>query len=119
MAHTATSIVEGLDDNTGFIVREDMCTGCRMCVLACSAIKEDVFSFSNDYSFIEIIHPKTPGTFAVRFTEGCDGCTYCLQFCGYEAIEKPEGWALAPRLKEIRRQQHARRREQRRAESDD
>ena len=118
MADTANSIVEELDENTGFIVREDLCTGCRMCVLACSAIKEDFFSFSNNHSFIEITERETPATFAIRFTEGCDGCTYCLQFCGYEAIEKPEGWTLAPRLKEIRRQQQARRRKKARAKRD-
>ena len=101
---------ETLDPHTGFLVRESQCTGCRMCVLACSAIKEDRFSFSNGHSFVEIDEATEAAAFTVRFTEACDGCTYCLQFCGYDAIAKPEGWTLAPHLQEIRGAQQVRRR---------
>jgi Fe-S-cluster-containing dehydrogenase component len=96
-----------LDANTGFLVRDDLCTGCRMCVLACSAIKQDSFSFSNVTSLVEITEHEGPASFGVRFTDECDGCSYCLEFCGFGAIEKPDGWAMSPRLKENRERLNA------------
>ena len=99
-----------LDPHTGFRVRSDLCTGCGMCILACAAIKQDVFSFSGEHAYIEVDEVSTmPETFEVRFTDECDGCTYCLQFCGFDAIERPQGWKLSPHLKEVRRRHQARR----------
>ena len=102
MAEPSRATREAVDENTGFVVRADLCTGCRMCVLACSAIKLESFSFSNVTSLVEIAEHEGPASFGVRFTDGCDGCSYCLEFCGFGAIEKPEGWVMSPRLKENR-----------------
>ena len=105
------TVEDTLDPHTGFRVRSDLCTGCGMCLLACAAIKQDVFSFSGRYAYIEVNEVATmPETFEVRFTEECDGCTYCLQFCGFDAIERPEDWTLASHLKEVRRRHQAERR---------
>jgi ferredoxin len=87
-----------------------------MCVLACSAIKQDVFSFSGAHSFIDIepLGPAgRPASFSVVFTDQCDGCSYCLGFCGFNAIEEPAGWEKAPHLEEIRKQHLAERRSRR------
>ena len=43
-----------IDHHTGFIVREDRCTGCAMCVVSCTSIKHDLFSFSNDRAYVEV-----------------------------------------------------------------
>jgi Fe-S-cluster-containing dehydrogenase component len=95
--------MEGLDPHTGFVVRSDLCTGCAMCVISCSSIKHDTYSFSNVHSFVEVTPRPRPAEFDVRFTEECDGCLYCLKFCAFEAIEKPDGWVKAPHLAEITR----------------
>ena len=91
-----------IDHHTGFIVREDRCTGCAMCVVSCTSIKHDLFSFSNDRAYVEVT-PRAGEAYAVRFTAECDGCSYCLKFCAFEAIERPEGWTRAPHLVEIGR----------------
>lgn len=101
------------DAHTGFIVRADKCTGCGMCVLACSSIKQHVFSFGLSHSFIEILPAEEAAQFSVRFTGDCDGCTYCLSFCGFDAIEEPEGWVRPPELEGIRRKYAGERRERR------
>ena len=99
--------MDGLDPHTGFAVRSDLCTGCAMCVLSCSSIKHDIYSFANVHSFIEITPRSSAAEFEVRFTSDCDGCLYCLKFCAFDAIAKPEGWVKAPHLAEIGRQHRA------------
>lgn len=84
-----------LDPHTGFLVRADACTGCAMCVLACSSIKLGVFGFANDSSLVHVTgRPEGHGSHDVAFVEGCDACSYCLKFCAFGAIGKPEGWVL-------------------------
>lgn len=99
----AATMSETRDRWTGFTVRNDLCTGCHMCVLACVAIKRDGFSFDDDLAHIDILRDVGGhGSFSVEFNETCDGCSYCIAFCGYGAIEKPEGWRPSERLLALR-----------------
>lgn len=93
---------EVIDRWTGFVVREDLCTGCHMCVLACVAIKRDGFSFDQDLAHIDVLRGEGHGVFEVAFAETCDGCSYCISFCGFGAIEKPSGWRPSERLLALR-----------------
>jgi Fe-S-cluster-containing dehydrogenase component len=98
------------DPHTGFIVRSDLCTGCAMCVISCSSVKNDVYSFANVHSHVEVDPGSSAAEFEVRFTNECDGCLYCLKFCAFDAIEKPDGWTRATHLVEIGQRQRALRR---------
>lgn len=102
--------MDGLDPHTGFVVRSDLCTGCAMCVLSCSSIKHDIYSFANAHSFIEISPRPSAAEFEVQFTSECDACLYCLKFCAFDAIAKPVGWVKAPHLVEVGREQRSLRR---------
>jgi Fe-S-cluster-containing hydrogenase component 2 len=95
-----------IDTHTGFVVREDLCTGCAMCVVSCASIKHDLFGFANAHSYVEVT-PEPDEAYAVRFTDECDGCCYCLKFCAFDAIERPDGWTKAPHLEEITRRHRA------------
>ena len=92
-----------LDAHTGFVIREEQCTGCGMCLLACSSIKHQILSFSNAHSYVEVEPTDEAASFNVVFTDECDGCCYCLKFCAFDAIEQPPGWVKAPHLKELTR----------------
>lgn len=98
-----------IDAHTGYEVRSDLCTGCFLCVAACSSIKQDVYSFANSHSFIEITAEVSAASFTASFTSDCDGCSYCLKLCAFEAIGKPEGWVKAPHLAAVTRQHRERR----------
>ncbi len=99
-------MIETVDPHTRFVVREDLCTGCLICVIACNSIKHDLHSFSNDSSYIEVT-TDTHISFAVRFTNDCDGCCYCLKFCAFDAIERPVGWIKEPHLQVLTRRHRA------------
>ena len=53
------------------------------------------------------VTPEPDEAYAVRFTDECDGCCYCLKFCAFDAIERPDGWTKAPHLEEITRRHRA------------
>jgi Fe-S-cluster-containing dehydrogenase component len=95
-----------VDEHTGFVIREELCTGCALCVVSCASIKHDLFGFANAHSYVEVTR-QPEEAYGVRFTDECDGCCYCLKFCAFDAIERPEGWAKAPHLDEITRRHRA------------
>jgi ferredoxin len=63
----------------------EKCTGCLMCQLACSFVKTQAFSPAN--SFITVERVDKSETYDVGFTEDCDACGVCAQYCYYDAIE--------------------------------
>lgn len=65
--------------------RSENCTGCLMCQLACSFTKTSEFSPSKSFVSIERIDKSE--RYEVGFTEDCDGCGVCTQYCYYDAIE--------------------------------
>jgi len=75
------------DEKTGFEIAADLCTGCGLCQLSCTHIKKRVFSFEG--AFIEIPRVGKLESFAPQFTDDCDSCGFCLNYCGYEAIRLP------------------------------
>lgn len=102
------------DAHTGFLVDDSLCTGCGMCLIACASIKQQVFSFSGEHAYLEVVERRDGHAtrFEVAFTGDCDGCTYCLEFCGYDAIGKPDGWTPAAHLREIRKRHQRERRDE-------
>ena len=99
-------MTETVDAHTGFFVHQDLCTGCLMCVVACNAVKHDLQTFSNDSSYVEV-STETHVSYDVRFTDECDGCCYCLKFCAFDAIMRPDGWIKEPHLQVLTRRHRA------------
>jgi len=75
------------DEKTGFEIAPELCTGCGLCQLSCTHIKKRVFAFEGAYITIDRV--GTEESFLPQFTDDCDSCGFCLNYCGYEAIRKP------------------------------
>ena len=75
------------DERTGFEIEPDLCTGCGLCQLSCTYIKKRVFSLEGAYVTIDRV--GTRESFLPTFTDECDSCGFCLNYCGFEAIRKP------------------------------
>lgn len=81
------STVVLFDEKTGFEIAPELCTGCGLCMLSCTHVKKRVFAFEGAYIVID--RDGTKESFLPRFTDDCDSCGFCLNYCGFEAIRKP------------------------------
>lgn len=84
---TDRATVVTFDERTGFEIAPELCTGCGLCQLSCTHVKKRVFSLEGAY--IRIDRVGNLESFVPTFTEDCDSCGVCLNYCGYEAIRKP------------------------------
>ena len=62
-----------------------LCAGCLVCMLRCSYRFEKAFKLSASRIEVKrmIDHPTE---FEIYFTEGCDGCGLCAEYCPYGAL---------------------------------
>ena len=72
-------------------VKESLCTGCKLCQLACSATQEKVFNEKK--SRIKVIHEyKSDGIhIAIKY---CIFCKKCEEVCPEDAISNNEMWMI-------------------------
>ena len=75
------------DEKTQLEIHPELCTGCGLCQLSCTHIKLREFSLAGAY--IQIDRVGTDESFVPRFTDECDSCGFCLNYCGFEAIRRP------------------------------
>ena len=66
------------------IIDTDICTGCRICELACSMIKHGEFSPSKAY--IRVMKNKDMDINIVALGTKCDFCGECVQCCPPQAL---------------------------------
>jgi Fe-S-cluster-containing dehydrogenase component len=81
-------------------VRVDRCTGCKLCELACSAIKTNAFNPAS--SRIKVVLVDIPEIPVPMLTEGCDYCSgspACVPVCLPEAIVWKDMESRPPRPK--------------------
>ncbi len=64
-------------------VYPDACAGCRICQLACSFAYEKLFNPSKARIVIE----HDGDGFDIGFTDDCNKCGTCAQYCVYGALE--------------------------------
>lgn len=86
------------DARTGFEIVPALCTGCGLCQLTCTHVKQRAFSLAGAYVAIERV--GTEESFVPRFTNDCDSCGVCISYCGYEAIRLPgehRSWSVRAR----------------------
>jgi Fe-S-cluster-containing hydrogenase component 2 len=67
-------------------IKEEKCSGCRLCALACSFFvsPERVFSLSKAQIRIDRIDGQN--RFTVHLLEGCLGCGICVEYCHYGVL---------------------------------
>lgn len=67
----------------------DSCRTCNMCQLVCSLKQDSTFNPSK--AFIKISNViKSSGKLdvAIAFTDECDSCGLCAQYCAYSALAR-------------------------------
>jgi len=67
------------------IVDTDRCTGCRICELVCSVVKQGEFKPSASY--IRVMRNKEMDVNVVALSTKCDYCGECVEWCMPEAIK--------------------------------
>ena len=60
------------------------CTGCLMCQLACSEHHTKVFNPSLSRILVEVSGVDC----SIRFSDECNKCGICVDYCFYEALDK-------------------------------
>lgn len=103
------------------LTKFDLCTGCRICELVCSFVKEDAFNpgyarlrievaedglFNHVEVCIQCDNPacmrvcptgaivRDPSTQAILLEQGkCNGCAACITYCSIGMIHVPPGAA--------------------------
>jgi len=72
-------------------VHMDKCTGCKLCELACSAVKTGVFNPRDSRIKVCLIGvPEIPVPLILDNCDYCFGNPACVQFCLPKAIEWQE-----------------------------
>ena len=62
------------------------CVGCLNCQLICSFLYAKAFNVSK----ARIIIDRFDGSSKIGFTEKCNGCGFCADYCLYGTLEKVE-----------------------------
>jgi crotonobetainyl-CoA:carnitine CoA-transferase CaiB-like acyl-CoA transferase len=61
------------------------CVGCYLCQMACSFTKHKEFNRDRSYVAVRRVGPWED-EWEVQFTDDCDACGYCANFCEYDAL---------------------------------
>lgn len=77
-----------IDSISGYEICAENCTGCMRCQLICSYKVNKTFGY--DLARIRIKRVGFEEEYDVSFSEECNRCGLCLQYCTYNAICKPQ-----------------------------
>jgi len=79
-------------------VKMEKCTGCKLCELACSAVKTGAFNPRQSRIKVTLVGiPEIPVPIILDTCDYCFGNPACVQFCLPKAIEWKEMEAKPPR----------------------
>ncbi len=70
------------------ILDGDVCTGCRVCELACSMAKQG--EYNPKKSYIRVIANNDFGVYIPALKTECDFCGKCIELCPEDALEISE-----------------------------
>ena len=68
------------------VTKEENCSGCRLCALACSFFVSPERAFSLSKSQIKVERIDGQNRFKVDILEGCLGCGICVDYCHYRVL---------------------------------
>ena len=71
-------------------VATERCTGCLLCQLACSELYTRAFNPSAARIRVDVSGVDC----SIRFTEKCNDCGVCVDYCFYGALEKTQREAV-------------------------
>lgn len=67
------------------IVDADKCTGCQVCELICSWVKQEECNPKSAH--IKVLKNEEMGIFVPSVRPGCDLCGECVTWCSQQALE--------------------------------
>jgi NAD-dependent dihydropyrimidine dehydrogenase PreA subunit len=67
-------------------IATERCTGCRLCQLACSELYTRAFNPSAARIQVDV----SGADCSIRFTEECNECGVCVDYCFYGALQKTQ-----------------------------
>jgi Fe-S-cluster-containing dehydrogenase component len=91
-------------------VHMETCTGCKLCELACSAVKTGVFNPRDSRIQVVLVDiPEIPVPILLDSCDYCFGHPACVQACLPQAIvwKEMEARPARPRLSDAKRMAHA------------
>jgi len=73
-------------------VQPNICTGCRLCEIACSMAKENTFNPQKSRIKVHLVGvPEIPVPVFSRHCDACGGKPLCLKYCPVGCITFAEG----------------------------
>ena len=66
----------------------EMCSGCRMCQLACTMAWTRSYNPAQSRILIDDVDATKPVN--ITFTDECDDCGICVRYCFYGALKMRE-----------------------------
>lgn len=91
-------------------IRPELCTGCKLCELACSAVKTGRFGPRNSRIKVTLVDiPEIPVPALLDSCDYCFGNPVCVHFCVSQAIvwKEMEGQPSRPEPAEAEQIAHA------------
>lgn len=70
------------------VTKEENCSGCHLCALACSFFISPERAFSLSKSQIRVERTDGENRFKVDLLEDCLGCGICVDYCHYGVLSK-------------------------------
>jgi anaerobic carbon-monoxide dehydrogenase iron sulfur subunit len=74
--------------NDKILVNPELCSGCRICQLACSFTQTGIYNPSASHILIEDRDAARPAR--ITFTTECTECGTCSRYCFYGALKQKE-----------------------------
>lgn len=68
------------------VIKEENCSGCLRCALACSFFNSLEREFNLSQSKIKIERKNGQNSFKVSLQEDCNGCDICQDYCHYGVL---------------------------------
>ncbi len=91
-------------------IRTELCTGCKLCELACSAVKTGRFNPRDSRIKVTLVDlPEIPVPALLDSCDYCFGNPVCVRFCVSQAIawQEMEGKPARPKASEAKQIAHA------------
>lgn len=68
------------------VIKEENCSGCLRCALACSFFNSPEREFNPSRSKIKIERKNSQNSFKISLQEDCTSCDICLPYCHYRVL---------------------------------
>ena len=77
--------MDSKENDLGFVIRDENCSGCQRCQLACSMLYHNIFNPA--IAYIQVLQTTDNGvSFKVSRTDDCTECGSCVEACAFGCL---------------------------------